>query len=146
MSPSGIAVTIDPKSETAKNPAACQTHAIRIQFASAEALKKAGIQLEPVVERPMTAYVKANGEIAYNQTRLARLSTRTPGIIWRVEAELGQKVKRGDVLALVDAVEVGRAKADLLQALAAVDVNLVLPYVPEDGETEEVEAFEATLR
>jgi cobalt-zinc-cadmium efflux system membrane fusion protein len=40
-----------------------------------------------------------------------------------VEEELGHAVKQGDVLALVDAAEVGRAKTEILQAAAQVDVK-----------------------
>ncbi len=42
----------------------------------------------------------------------------------RVFKHLGQEVKAGDVLALVDAAEVGKAKADLLQAMASYQVKL----------------------
>lgn len=120
---SGITVTRDPKAKPEQNPATCQTHAIRIQFASAGALKKAGVELEGVLERPMTAWIRANGEIDYDQTRFARLAPRVPGTIWRVDAELGQRVKKGDVLALVDALEIGRIKAELMTAIALLDVR-----------------------
>lgn len=120
---SGITVSRDPDIKPEKNPAACQTHAIRVQFASAEAIKKAGVEFEAVVERPMTERIRASGEIGYDQTRLARLATRVPGTVWRVDVELGQHVKRGDVLALVDALEVGRIKAELLNAIALLDVR-----------------------
>ncbi len=107
----------------ASDPTTCQTHVIRVQFASAEAVRKAGLGLEAVQERPMAAYVTANGELDYDQARLARLSTRAAGTVWRVEKEVGQAVAQGEVLAFVDAAEVGRAKAELLQSLALVDVR-----------------------
>lgn len=122
-SETGVTVQLDPEATHAKNPLACQTHAIRVQFASAEAVRKAGVRLEAVQERPMAARVSATGEIAYDQTRIARLSTKAAGTVWRVEKVVGQEVAKGDVLALVDAVEVGRAKAEFLQALASADVK-----------------------
>src|SRR5262249_27793284 len=51
---------------------------------------------------------------------VARLSSRVPGMIWRVDRQGGDAGKEGDILALVDAAEVGRAKAEFLQALAQV--------------------------
>ncbi len=120
---SGPTVTLDENVKPIRDPATCQTHAIRIQFASAEAVRKAGIELAPVEERPMADYVSGNGEIMYDQTRVAQVSARLPGAAWRVDAEIGQWVRRGDVLALVDAAEVGRAKAELLQAAALVEVR-----------------------
>lgn len=119
----GAKVVLDPSAKPVKNPLTCQTHAIRIQFASAEAVRKAGIRLEPVEERPMAASIQANGEIEYDQTRVARLSSRVPGTIRRIEKEVGAEVKSGDVVALVDSAEVGRAKSDFLQAVALVDVK-----------------------
>ena len=101
-----------------KDPAKCQTHMLRVQFASAESVKKAGVRLESVVERPMEQVISANGETQYDRTRLAQVASRLPGLVWRVEKEIGETVHKGEVLALVDAVEVGRAKAELLTAAA----------------------------
>ena len=101
----------------------CQTHALRVQFASVEAVKKAGITLAAVEERPMVASITAPGEIEYDGTRLARVSSRVAGTAWRVEAALGDRVKKGAVLLVVDAPEAGRARADFLQALTHVEVR-----------------------
>lgn len=109
-----------------KNSPTCQTHAIRIQFASAAAVKKAGIQLEAVQERAVADSVAAPGEIEYDQTRTARLSARAAGTVVRVIKDLGQPIAGGDVLALVDAADVGRAKSDLLQAFALRDSGKAL--------------------
>ena len=117
------AVSLDPEAKPARSPLTCQSHALRVQFASKDAVSKAGIRLEAVEERPMAASIKANGEIDYDQTRIAHLSTKVPGTVFRVEKEVGQTVKKGEVLALVDAAEVGRAKADLLQADAQVELK-----------------------
>jgi len=102
----------------------CQTHLRRIQFATAADADKAGIAVEPVWKAPAVESITAPGELGYDQTRVAHLSARSPGTIGRVFKHLGQEVKAGDVLALVDAAEVGKAKADLLQAMAAYQVKL----------------------
>ncbi|MBI2945095.1 MAG: efflux RND transporter periplasmic adaptor subunit [Candidatus Wallbacteria bacterium] len=107
----------------APNPLTCQTHQLRVQFASPEAVRKAGVATEPVVRRPMPATLEAPGQLDYDRTRLARLSSRLPGTVWKVLKQVGQPVKAGEVLALVDAAEVGRTKAALLQAVAQVDVK-----------------------
>lgn len=105
-------------SKPAKDPATCQTHALRVQFASAESVRKAGVQLGSVIERPMEQTISANAETQYDQTRYAEIAARVPGVVWRVDKQLGDAVKKGDVLALVDAAEVGRLKAELLTASA----------------------------
>jgi membrane fusion protein, heavy metal efflux system len=103
-----------------KNNSGCKLHLRRIQFASEEAFTRAGIQTDSVWRSPtpMVECVTANGEVTYDQTRVARLSSRVPGIVWRMAKKVGDSVKRGEVLALVEAAEVGRAKAEFLQAVA----------------------------
>src|SRR5262249_16910057 len=85
--------------------------------------EKAGIDVAPVKQAPMSEWVSANGEISYDQTRVASLSAPVPGKVWRVEKELGQPVAKGEVLALVEAAEVGKAKEEFLKALAEVDLQ-----------------------
>jgi cobalt-zinc-cadmium efflux system membrane fusion protein len=121
--PSGITVVSDAGREKERRRLNCQTHALRVQFASAEAVRKAGVALAAVENRPMADSITAPGEIEYDQTKMARVSSRVAGAAWRVEAEPGARVKKGDVLLLVDATQVGRARADFLQAFALVEIK-----------------------
>lgn len=105
------------------NVGLCKNHLRRIQFVSAQAADRAGVEVYPVSEGPVNEGASAPGEVGYDQTRLARLSSRVPGSVWRVEVVAGQTVKRGQVLALIDSAEVGKARAELLQALAQVGVR-----------------------
>lgn len=108
--------------ERPENNSKCKLHTRIIQFASQAAVEKAGIEVAPVWRASIVEAVSANGEVTYDQTSVARLSARVPGTVWRVMKNIGDPVKQGEVLALVDAAEVGKAKADLVQAL--VQVNL----------------------
>jgi len=101
-----------------ENNPKCPLYRRRIQFASAEAVAKAGVDVDLVEQRPVVEAITANGEITYDQTRVARLSSRAPGAVWRVQKQVGDPVKQGEVLVLVDAAEVGRLKAELLAGLA----------------------------
>lgn len=140
--------------ERPENNSKCPLYRRRVQFASEDAIAKAGVDVDVVQERPMVEAIAANGEITYDQTRVARLSSRVPGTVWRVEKEVGQEVKQGEVLALVDAAEVGRAKGEFLQALALVDQktkaweiveNLIKSETYRRGSSQELEA-KAALR
>jgi len=64
--------------------------------------------------------VTASGTIDDQPSRYARLTARATGTVWRLEKEAGDTVHKGEVVALVDAAEVGRAKAEFLQSLAQV--------------------------
>ena len=94
----------------------------RIRFASPEAVRKSGIETTTAEQRTISHEIVANGVISYDQTRVAHLSARVPGTVWRIEKQLGQPFKKGDVLAIIEAVDLGKAKAELLQAV--VDYQL----------------------
>jgi len=99
----------------------CQKHALKVQFASAASVVKAGVHLGQAVLRPMSDSVIANAEVDYDRTRFARLASRVTGTAWRIGAEPGAAVKAGDVLALVASTDVGRARMEFLQASAAAE-------------------------
>lgn len=115
--------SLDFAARTTNNPN-CTTHRRRIQYATAADADKAGIAVEPVWTAPAVEFVAAPGEIGYDQTRVAHLSARSPGTVWRVYKHLGQDVRAGEVLALVDAAEVGKTKAEVLQTLAALQLKV----------------------
>lgn len=87
-----------------------------IEFASAEAAHNCGIEFASVEKHSMDDVVVTHGRMGYDQTRIAQLSVRAPGIVWRAEKRVGDYVERGDILAIVDAADVGQAKANLLEA------------------------------
>jgi len=109
--------------ERPENNSKCKLQDRRLQFASEEAAVRAGIEVAPVWQAPMVEFVASNGEIGYDQTQVARLSSRLPGTVWRVYKQVGDKVQAGEVLALIDAAEVGRTKAEFLQAFAQLDLK-----------------------
>lgn len=101
-----------------ENNQRCKLHERRIQLASVELRERLGIELSPVSRARVTEHVTAPGEIGFDPIKVARVSARTPGSVLRVERRAGEKVKRGDVLAVVEAAEVGKVKAEFQQALA----------------------------
>ena len=104
--------------ERPRNNPIDKSHLRRIQFASIADAEKAGVAVEPVRTGPVVESVLAPGEVGYDQTKVAHLSARAPGTVVRVYKHLGEQVAANDLLALVDAAEVGKAKAELLTAAA----------------------------
>jgi cobalt-zinc-cadmium efflux system membrane fusion protein len=115
-----LALALKPRAE---NNSLCNLYQKRIQFASIEAVDKAGVDIAVALERPIVEAAIANGEVVYDQTRTAHLSSRVSGTVWQVERQLGDRVTKGDLLALVDAAEVGKAKADFLQGIAQAQLK-----------------------
>jgi cobalt-zinc-cadmium efflux system membrane fusion protein len=56
--------------------------------------------------------------VAYDENATARLFAPIPGRVVEIRANIGDKVKAGDVLAVLDAPELGTAAADLAKARA----------------------------
>ena len=110
------ALALRPRPE---NDPACQIYKSIIQFASPESVRQAGVDVELVERHPISEWVEGNGEITYDQTRLAGLASRVPGTIARVFKNIGDHVQAGEVLVVVDAMEVGQAKSDFVKALVA---------------------------
>jgi cobalt-zinc-cadmium efflux system membrane fusion protein len=89
---------------------------------SDDVVKMVGIEVQPSTKASVRQTIEANGSTAYNDDAVAKLSVRVPGHVWRVEKRVGEEVKQGECLAVIDAVQVGEAKTALLQAL--VDLEL----------------------
>jgi cobalt-zinc-cadmium efflux system membrane fusion protein len=90
-----------------------------IHFHSKEDIERSGIEVVPVEARPMVSEVLANGVVRYDDRRVAQLSARVSGVVWKVERHLGDHVRHGDILMVVESSDVGRLKAEFLNALVA---------------------------
>jgi len=94
-----------------------------IRFRSLGAVLKAGIRVDLAEVQELDEYVVANGVVEYDETHLAQLAARVPGIAWRVDKKLGDSVRKGEVLAILDSSDVGKAKAELLEAAVNFDLK-----------------------
>ncbi|QDT13419.1 efflux RND transporter periplasmic adaptor subunit [Planctomycetes bacterium K23_9] len=109
------ALAVAPRKE---NNSACKIYQTRIQFASIESVKQAGVDVELIERAPIVEAITGSGEIVYDPTKQASLASRVPGSVWLVTKGVGDLVTKGEVLAVVDAVQVGDLKTSLLRALA----------------------------
>lgn len=92
----------------------------RIEFPSEAATRLAGIDTTVAWSSGLTEQATAAGELAFDPTRVARLSARAGGVLRRVLKAPGDPVRAGEVVALVDSADVGTAKAEFQQALVQV--------------------------
>jgi cobalt-zinc-cadmium efflux system membrane fusion protein len=116
-SPATVKVTFDPSPDPPGPPTG------RIEFPSAEAVRKAGLQTAIAHVKPLAQYVTAYGMVDYEPSLYTQLAARVSGSVWRVEKEVGEPVAKGEALAYVNSAEVGQAKADFLQSLTQFDLR-----------------------
>jgi cobalt-zinc-cadmium efflux system membrane fusion protein len=87
---------------------------LRLVKLDEDAARDAGVKDEPAKEQTLEEVVTATGEVDYDQNRLAHLGSRVAGTVWSIEKQAGDRVSRGEVLALISSMEVGKIKADFL--------------------------------
>lgn len=91
----------------------------KVVHLSADQMKAANIQLAKVEIRKETAVLEANGQIEAAADGQARVGVRVPGRITALKGSVGDKVKKGQTLAIVESPELGNAKSDYVSAAAA---------------------------
>jgi cobalt-zinc-cadmium efflux system membrane fusion protein len=109
--------------ERPANSRTCQLHRRRIQFASAADAERAGLDVDVVSRSRVQEAASVYGEIVHDPALVARLAPRAAGSLAVVFKHLGDRVKPGDLLALVDAADVGKAKAEFHQAIVQTEAR-----------------------
>lgn len=86
------------------------------------AISMADIRVETaaVVE---TSRLPVTGTITYDQDRVSHIGPRAEGRIIELRADLGSRVQRGRVLAVLESPEVGATRADLHEAEALLRIQ-----------------------
>lgn len=85
-------------------------------------LKVAGLRASEVERREIQDTRRVPGKIIYNASRRLEIKVPAGGVVTRVLVLPGQAVKRGDQLALLDSVEVGTARDELVKAEADLQI------------------------
>lgn len=89
---------------------------------SPEEIKAAGIKTEKIEPQAAGGELPVTGIIQPNADRLGQVAGRVPGRVVRVDASLGDRVKAGQPLAVLDSIEVGEARSALVQVQADLRV------------------------
>ncbi len=87
-----------------------------------ESLETISLKTAGAEKRPVGREIKTTAVIEPDKTRIAHVSPRIPGRVSAVNAFLGDKVTKGEVLAELDSIELGQAKAEYLKAKADLEV------------------------
>ena len=75
-------------------------------------IESAGIQLAAAGPRELGTAISFPGEIRFDEDRTAHVVPRVPGVVEAVHAELGQAVKRGQVLAVIASQQISDLRSE----------------------------------
>ncbi len=93
---------------------------------SDEEMKRFGIEVGKVKTGDIALHIKVPGEIVINSDRLAHIVPRVSGIVQEVKKNLGDIVKEGEVMAIIESRELADVKAAYLTSIEAY--RLAEPY------------------
>jgi cobalt-zinc-cadmium efflux system membrane fusion protein len=83
---------------------------------TAEQIKSAGIVVEQAAPGLIKTSVQMPGEVRFNEDRTAHVVPRVAGVVESVSANLGQQVKKGQVLAVISSITLSDLRSELLSA------------------------------
>ncbi len=89
---------------------------------SSEQIKEAGIELVTVSVGPVTSRLKVPGQIVTAENRRALVVPKVPGIVSKTFKNVGDSVKQGEVLAIIESRDMADAMAEYLAAVSGRDL------------------------
>jgi cobalt-zinc-cadmium efflux system membrane fusion protein len=90
----------------------------KVRFKSAQVAERAGLVLAKAEARADEGGLEALATIAWDATRVALVSARSPGVVRELKVDVGSRVKRGQALAVLDSAQVGGERAAIEAARA----------------------------
>ena len=89
---------------------------------SDEEASRAGVRTVAAQEQEFADTLTLTATVQANRERIAHVAPRVPGRITSVSAKLGDTVRQGQTLAMLESIEVGEAYSAYAQALAEANV------------------------
>jgi cobalt-zinc-cadmium efflux system membrane fusion protein len=78
----------------------------------------ANLVVEPLALQPVGGLVVTSGSVTFDDLKVAHVMSPVTGRVIHIEAQPGQRVKKGDTLAIIESPDVGSAFSDLEKAQA----------------------------
>ena len=108
---SGVSDTTSTKKASADSVVTLDSTAVRL----------AGVELLTLVPSSQAELV-ANGTITYDANRVSVIASRAEGRLVSVRADLGQAVRAGTILAILESPEIGGVRGELERARSTVEI------------------------
>src|ERR1019366_7699627 len=107
------------KSEAASEPQGPQPPPGQV-WLTAQQVRDAKIELQTVAEQDVDDTILTSGRVSLEDLKSAHVFTPVTGRVVRIAAQLGQRVKKGDPLAVIESPDIGNAVSDVHKAQADV--------------------------
>jgi cobalt-zinc-cadmium efflux system membrane fusion protein len=105
------------KSQAAPEPSSTQPPAGQV-WLTAQQVKDAKIEVQTVAEQVVDDTILTSGRVSLEDLRSAHIFTPVTGRVVGILASLGQRVKKGDPLAVIESPDIGNAVSDVHKAEA----------------------------
>lgn len=96
----------------------------KVRF-GADQLRSAGIVINTVGPRVMTTTLELPGEVRADETRLAEVVPRLQGVVTEVFKKEGDRVRKGELMAVLNSRELANAKSAYLAAQQQVEFSRI---------------------
>ena len=96
-------------------------HADEVKL-TAEAVRANGVRVAAATKQTLVATMLVPARVAFNAEQIAHVGSVVRGRVAELKARVGDNVKRGDVLLVLDSPELGEAQSDYLQKRTAVQI------------------------
>lgn len=96
-------------------------HGVEAVELSAVQVEAAGIRVERAAAGEIVRYLTLSAVAAPNADAVTHVNPRAPGIVRSIYKQLGEHVEEGELLGVIDSIELGKSVADFVRAKALVD-------------------------
>jgi cobalt-zinc-cadmium efflux system membrane fusion protein len=83
-------------------------------------MKKADVAVEVASEQDLDDTLATSGRVAFEDIKVGHIYSPVNGRVARIDAQPGQRVKKGDSLAIIESPDIGQASSDVTKADAAL--------------------------
>ena len=101
----------------------CGTHLLRIKLSSKDMAKKVGLGFSLINKKKLSENLNSIAEVTYPENRTLSISSRFTGIVKDIKVQLGDKVKKGQVLAIIESPELGEVLSNYETQKQVLELN-----------------------
>jgi cobalt-zinc-cadmium efflux system membrane fusion protein len=88
---------------------------------SKEVLDLSELDFLTIESQALIQTISGTGYIEFDSLRKGSISSKAPGVVYRILKKQGDKVLKGEIIAIIDSHDVGKAKTDFMQSLVLKD-------------------------